>query len=138
MKTIAEAFPNLRVVHDDWVEMNHPGYNELIQSTGVSVLVSLETDDYSGDCLMLLSDGKRFGYLIFGYGSCSGCDALQACETTDEVEELRNHLYHSIRWEETFEEMLSFLENHDWETDCYGNRHGRQFIEKVKAWRETV
>ena len=91
-------------------------YNELINSLDYEILLQVDDDDYQGDSRILLKNNDSYGILIFGWGSCSGCDALQSCENIKEVDELRQSLNQSIRWG-TLEETLNYMKNHDWEGD---------------------
>lgn len=75
-----------------------PGdYTPIIQSMG-EVLVRVDDDDYQGDTFVLLASDGKFGFLNFGWGSCSGCDALQACGTRKELQDLIDSLHNSIAW----------------------------------------
>lgn len=63
----------------DWVtEKYGTDYEELVGSWGHEVLSFDTIGSYQGDHLVLLRDGDRYGIVVIGYGSCSGCDALQA------------------------------------------------------------
>ena len=74
-------------------------YESLVQSMGLEVLHSIVCGSYSGDQLILVQDeDQRLGLLVFGYGSCSGCDSLQACNSLDDLSELRDRLYRDIAW----------------------------------------
>jgi len=96
-----------------------PGdYQPLLNSLEYTIAVQETEPDYQGDTWLLLRDteGDRWGYLCFGWGSCSGCDALQACETYQDIDALRRKLYHDIRWD-TKAGLLAWLNEHDWEGD---------------------
>jgi hypothetical protein len=94
-------------------------YNELIDSMEVDVLVEVSDDDYQGDTRILLKQGESFGILTFGWGSCSGCDALQgACDDgRDAVIALRDGLWESIIWKDSAEDMIEYLKAKDWSLD---------------------
>jgi len=93
-----------------------PGYEALISSMEYDVLLETHDDDYQGDSRYLLYDKEKgYGYLIFGWGSCSGCDALQACDNKQEVEALRDNLVSEIHWEDTKEELLNWVLKRDWD-----------------------
>ena len=74
------------------------GYTQLIESTGVTVVDEESDADYQGDTYMLVQEGDRYGWLVFGWGSCSGCDAFQACTSLSDLDRLRHQLYESIDW----------------------------------------
>lgn len=77
----------------------------------------LDDNDYQGDTRALIKgkDG-RYGYLKFGWGSCSGCDALQACRSYENLGELISELQQAVRWG-TATDILTFLRTHDWAGD---------------------
>ena len=89
-------------------------YSVLLDSFGYETLVQVDDEAYQGDSRILFRDGDRHGVLIFGWGSCSGCDALQACESKAEAEELRRDLHESIHWEESRDGIWDWLCGRDW------------------------
>lgn len=87
---------------------------------------------YQGSTWVLYQDGIRFGYLRLGRGSCSGCDALQACGSIEEVQELMDELWQSIMWFDTRTDALKFFIEHDWDGDWDANTEAaRLFVEKA-------
>ena len=63
----------------DWLDDDYPSYENLVASWGYEVLSFDTTGSYQGDHEALLRDaGGRFGIAVIGYGSCSGCDSLEA------------------------------------------------------------
>lgn len=95
-------------------------YNPMLDAFG-NVVVRVDTDSYQGDTYILYDNGDKIGHLIFGWGSCSGCDTLQRCESIEEVQELCDHLENSIKWFDSNEEALKWIITHDWFGDylCY-------------------
>lgn len=93
-------------------------YDELIDSFEVERLVEVSSDDYQGDTLLLLRRGEEFGFLTFGWGSCSGCDALQACDSAAEATELRDELWAKVEWKSR-DEMRTYLAEKDWAGQFY-------------------
>lgn len=85
-------------------------YDPIIKSFG-EVLVQVDDDDYQGDTRVLLRKGSRFGFLVFGWGSCCGCDALQACDSYQEVDELIDDLENDIKWFDTLAEAQAYIAN---------------------------
>lgn len=76
--------------------------------------------DYSGDSVILFrrpSDGA-FGILEYGWGSCSGCDALQGCDTVEEVNDLRDSLFESIKWFDSATACLEYVKSKDVEVQA--------------------
>jgi len=97
-----------------------------------------DDDDYQGDSRLLFKDGERYGYLIFGWGSCSGCDALQACCDESEVEKLRYQLLHEIKWIGEKQEALTYFKTRDWTVDSsYYYEKTKQFILDVIKYLEA-
>lgn len=115
MINVQEAFPECQ--KDDeysWLN-NRPGYSEIVAKFG-EVLHEVQVNDYQGDTLVLLQKGDEFGVLKFGWGSCSGCDALQACYSISDLQDLVDRLESSIDWR-TKDATVKYLKEHDWEGD---------------------
>jgi hypothetical protein len=53
-------------------------YDPLLESFGYEILLKIDDDDYQGDSRLLFKDGKQYGLLIFGWGSCSAGDRAPA------------------------------------------------------------
>lgn len=85
------------------------------------VLVEESDDDYQGDTYMLVDKLGRYGFLLFGWGSCSGCDAAQAVSSQAEANELRNQLYSDVKWFDTAREMIAWFEGGDHKLKFYGH-----------------
>ena len=106
-------------------------YQSMLNEFG-DILVQVDDEGYQGDSRVLYRDGKRFGWLQFGWGSCSGCDALQACNSVEEVQELMDELCNSIMWFDGPEEAIKFFESHDWEGDySWHMDEQREFVRLV-------
>ena len=133
--------PPIEAVVDRYGWSNHlwSSYDALIGSFGYEILLQVDDDDYQGDSRILFRDRKRYGYLLFGWGSCSGFDALQACETLQEFDDIRYGLYDGIQWFTNAQEALAFFTEHDWEGD-YGFHREEQmeFINRAKDLLEIV
>lgn len=56
-------------------------------------------------------------YYFLAGGSCSGCDALEACDTYAEVDELINKLKDDIKWLPR-KEMIEYFHSKDWKTEA--------------------
>ena len=96
MRTFNEMYP----LHDDEHGFCVSDYNPLIESIA-EVVAREDDDDYQGDTFVIFRDANdenRFGFLPIGWGSCSGCDALQSCASPQEVEALRDQLAESVKW----------------------------------------
>jgi len=107
-------------------------YNPILGAIG-EIVLQVDDSDYQGDSRVLYKDGDNWGVLFFGWGSCSGCDALQACDSPTEVEELGQQLESSVRWKPQ-EEMLTWLYEHDWKGDySWYEEETHKFVAKARA-----
>lgn len=120
----------------DWEgDVPWPGYTPILQSLG-EIICRIDIPDiggYNGDTQVLFREVKtgRYGYLMFGWGSCSGCDALLRCETYAEVDELIESTYNSIRWFDSIPEALKFFREHEWRHDHCHSKLFVDFCEKL-------
>lgn len=106
-------------------------YQPIINSFG-SVLIQVDDSDYQGDTRVILEHDSKFGWLNFGWGSCSGCDALQACTTHKDIDLLINDLKNSIKWFDTLDSLKQYFSTKDWALDYSWHREEQKtFIEKV-------
>lgn len=128
MKPISEVYPD----QNDFFSVY--SYQPMLDSFGYEIVLQVDDSDYQGDSRVLFRRGDSVGYLNFGWGSCSGCDALQACGTLSEVDELRTQLHDSIRWFDSISDAAIWFNTHDWEGE-YGwhQEEQREFIEKAKS-----
>jgi hypothetical protein len=117
MKPIREVYPDAG--EDGYFSVGD--YNPLLESLGYKIILQVDDNDYQGDSRLLLKDGDRYGWLQFGWGSCSGCDALQSCNNYEEVDKLRTGLANGIKWFDSKAEALEFFRAHDWEGDYSWN-----------------
>ena len=94
-------------------------YEPMIYHFG-EVLHRVDIGRYQGDTLVLYKHRETgdYGYLRFGWGSCSVCDALQSCSNWNQVQALLDDLRNSIKWGDS-QEILLFLIEHDWEGDGF-------------------
>jgi hypothetical protein len=67
---------------------------------------------WQGDYIYLLKNGDKFGFTVIGYGSCSGCDALEGCGSQEEVDELKKSVVDSILWS-TADEIEKYITNEE-------------------------
>lgn len=106
-------------------------YDPILRAIG-TIAFRVDDNDYQGDSRVLFRGADdRWGLLIFGWGSCSGCDALAGCNSPAEVEALAAQLAHDTRWG-TKEEIGAYVCDHDWAGD-YGWYSGetRRFVREV-------
>lgn len=105
-------------------------YQPMLDAFG-KIVIQVDDADYQGDSRLLYDENGKIGLLIFGWGSCSGCDALQACNTLEEVQELCNELQEDIKWFDNKEQALEYFKNHDWRGDySWQQREMKEFINK--------
>ena len=88
-------------------------YTPILEQFG-EILIRVDESDYQGDSFLIYKKGDAYGYLCFGWGSCSGCDALQACRTIHEVQELMDSLCNDILWFNSLEELKDYFAQKDW------------------------
>lgn len=114
-------------------------YQPMIDAFG-TVIFQVDEGSYQGDTRVLYVKDSKIGYLIFGWGSCSGCDALQACGSIEDVQELCNDLENDILWFDTRKEALEYFETHDWEGDWswYDNGETKEFVAKAIEFLKGV
>lgn len=110
-------------------------YQPIIKSFG-SVAIQVDDNDYQGDTRVLYNDNEKgLGLLIFGWGSCSGCDALQAVSSHAELQELIDELEQSIKWFKNKKEALDYISNKDWAGEfCWHSDETKKFIELAKIY----
>jgi hypothetical protein len=112
-------------------------YQPLLESFG-EILLQVDDSDYQGDSRLILKKGESYGFFIFGWGSCSGCDWLQGCNSYEEVEELRQDLVNKIKWFNA-KEMLFFLETHDWQGNYYWHEEEtKEFVSQAKELMSSI
>ncbi len=125
MQDVRTLYPNLR----DW------DYGPLLGSLG-EIVVRVDDNNYQGDSRVLYrAAGDRdgiWGFLFFGWGSCSGCDALQACDTYEDVEKLRQGLAESIAWG-TVAETEARLRSKDWKASYMSQEENARFVREALA-----
>lgn len=132
MRTAKELYPTY------WEEEERDGYfygpcdyRPIIEELG-NVLVQVDDNDYQGDSRILYEKDGKYGYLIFGWGSCSGCDALQGCENMNEIQSLMDGLNDNIKWFDSLDELKQYFKDKDWALDyCWHSDETKEFIDKV-------
>jgi hypothetical protein len=125
MKPIEEVYPES---DGGWWS----DYDPLLNSFGWETVLKVDDKDYQGDSRVLFRDGDRYGLLLFGWGSCSGCDSLQACGTLEEVDELRATLRDQTIWKDSKAEMLQFVQERDWESQySWHADETKEFVQKA-------
>ena len=105
-------------------------YQPMLDAFG-NIAVQVDDDDYQGDSRVLYDENGEIGLLIFGWGSCSGCDALQACGSLEEVQELCDKLQEDIKWFDDKKQALEYFTSHDWQGDySWHQTETKEFVNK--------
>lgn len=116
MAAAEEDLPRLELKSESW-GIEHPSYRQIVETFG-EVLVETEWGSYQGDSLFLVKKDGRFGILTFGWGSCSGCDSLEACDSQEDVNSLQDDLHRGIRWHDSVNDVVHDLDG-QWAKDSY-------------------
>lgn len=98
----------LEVKTESW-GIETPSYRDIVETFG-EIIVETEWGSYQGDSIYLIRADDKYGVLTFGWGSCSGCDALEACDSQSDVDSLRDDLERGIRWFDTLAEVTGYVE----------------------------
>lgn len=72
-------------------------YDDIVATQG-EVIKDWVIGQWQGDYVYLLKNNDLYSIVIIGYGSCSGCDAWEACENDEEFEELKQSVLNRIVW----------------------------------------
>lgn len=89
-------------------------YDPMVHHLG-DIIASGSSGDYQGDYLYVLKNRKdgRFGFLLVGYGSCSGCDALQGCDSWEDVLKLYEYIANGVTWYNSADDLLESFDEKD-------------------------
>lgn len=60
------------------LEDTYIDYKEILERQGVDIIAFESFGDYQGDYAAIVKKDGKVGFTVIGYGSCSGCDALEA------------------------------------------------------------
>jgi hypothetical protein len=127
LRSAIEIYPDCVDKNGNYHEVG--GYGAMIEEFG-KVLVRVDDDDYQGDTRVLYENNGQYGYLKFGWGSCSGCDALYGCCSVQELDELIKEICQKIMWFDSRQAAIDFFENHDWKGDYDRGEEQKEFVEK--------
>lgn len=135
MKTAKELYPECF----EYGYFSAPcDYNPIISNIA-DVAIQVDDNDYQGDTRVLFWDHGEIGYLQFGWGSCSGCDALQACGSYKDIQDLMDDLVNQVQWFANPNNALEYFKERDWEGDySWHADEQRQFIEKSISFIEGL
>jgi hypothetical protein len=109
------------------------------------IVLSESIGDYQGDTLLVLrnksdygwrwtdSESKVWGFLVTGYGSCSGCDVWEGAETGTQKFALLAEEIEGIRWFQTLPQLQAYVtDKYTTELEWWGNEPD------YKAFAKTV
>ena len=137
MATAIDLYPNQYKEDDDY----HYGpydYQPIINSFG-EVLIQVDDNDYQGDTRVLLYGELGYGVLIFGWGSCSGCDSLQSCKSYEEIDDLIKDFNHDIKWFSSLEDCQLWAKNRDWELQYEWHcKETKEFVDKLINYKKEI
>ena len=97
---------------------DYPSYKAIVESWGFEVERLDAVGSYQGDYYGIVRDGTRWGFVQFGYGSCSGCDSLEAILPWDPPEdwlalpavvELSSSLRGEVEWFDSREALVDWV-----------------------------
>lgn len=107
-------------------------YQPMLNEFG-DILLQKDEQNYQGDSFLIYEKDGKYGYLTFGWGSCSGCDALQGCNSISEVQELMDRLYSSIEWFDSLDALKEYFKETDWTLQYqYSIREFKEFLIEVE------
>ena len=114
------------------------GYQPIIDSFG-KVIVQVEDNDYQGDTRVVYEKDGQYGFLNFGWGSCSGCDALQACSSEKEVDDLIDSLEQDVKWFASLDELKNYLTAKERDYSYYSHEYNwSNFVKQVMELNDNT
>lgn len=109
-------------------------WDEFVKELPYQVFLRVDDDDYQGDSRFLIRHRCKLGFMVIGWGSCEGCDALMACNTIADYEALKQVIINGIRWFDTEQQAIEWFKTHDWKGDFLGwNPRTTRFVETAVA-----
>lgn len=112
-----------------------PGYREFLEALECEILAWETFGDYQGDYAVILRRNDLLGFVVIGYGSCSGCDALEACDTQEDYDSVMNGVLSSISWgneDLVRNKITNLFEDNNW------YRYDAGFIDSITALLKVV
>jgi hypothetical protein len=131
----ARLFPDAMKLDEDgcYAYDSRPSYRQLVDKMG-EVVFEATDNNYQGSSYFLLKDANgRHGYLEFGWGSCSGCDALEAACSAEDIGNLWTELNEKIQWFDSLELFQSWANEHDWAGEYSWHDGSQAFIAELNA-----
>lgn len=113
------------------------GYLAALESVGLRTIVSQDIGCYQGDIVALVFESRYsyqdtyhdssepVGFVVIGFGSCSGCDAWEAATTAKERLAILSSIVERVIWFDDFTTAQQFVIGApiyaDNDRDQYGN-----------------
>lgn len=132
MKIAEQLYPEAMSRNGYWYGAS--SYTPIVEYIGNPIIEVIE-NDYQGTSFFLLKNGGKYGVLTFGWGSCSGCDALQGCNSYQEIDDLIEQMVNSVDWFGSFEDMQAWVnddDNQQYNSRYHTNEWG-QFVDEVNS-----
>lgn len=114
-----------------------PEYEEIVATFG-EILIEAHEGSYQGDSKYLVKKGDLYGIVTFGWGSCSGCDALQACNTQEDIDQLQDDLERGIVWFSDLNDVWATVDPVYAPGVSYHPELDKEFAKKVAALSTIV
>ena len=103
-------------------------HQEILERQGFEILDWESFGSYQGDYAAIVKKDGKVGFTVIGYGSCSGCDALQALEPYYMFEPNRDEYdFEDEEDEETYSEKLKQY-----------NEHLKQYHKDLQEYADTL
>lgn len=131
---IEEMFPGCNNKSGDYSYFRAPSYSSIVAQFCDEVIIETWENDYQGSTYCLLRKGSQYGYLEFGWGSCSRCDALEACSNYKELQSLFESLESSIQWFDSKEAFHTWFKERDWKGQFSWHDGVQEFIKDVNKY----
>lgn len=93
--------------------MSARDYVDAIRGLGLEVVAEADLGCYQGDWVGVVRDwysyDKEYGFIVVGYGSCSGCDSWQAANDAADRAALLSDIVSRARWFEDAEGVREYV-----------------------------
>ena len=112
-----------------------PGYREMLEKEEVEILAWETFGSYQGDYAVIVKRNDMLGFLVIGYGSCSGCDALESCDTQEEYDALMLSVLSSISWggkDFIIKKVANLFDDNNW------YRHDEGFTDSITKLLKAI
>ena len=132
MSKAEEIYGKNSLLSIDGCFMEQGDYTPIIEHLG-KVAYRLDETGYQGDSYVFYKEEDKYGIMIFGWGSCSGCDSLQACNSIQDIDNLIEEMTGYIRWFKTAKELYDWINDERYQ-ETQWHFHASEF----DTFRKTV